>query len=1503
MKWMLKTVLFAFFFVLVSNAQGQQVYFKATKTEGAKFLKEPKHNGTVLMNIPNGRKVRLIKDSIALYKTRKDSGVIIKFSYFGQMGYGLSSHFNYEPTGVDIDSKVRSIKSDNSMVSTSSLSKENETASNQDKVETKPNNLIEQKTQATKQTAEVKIDQPEEKKVEAVKDKKKIESKEISTPQITESGDYYFVRITSTKGLNVRSSENPKSKVIGSVPYNTKVKVFKKGDKSLRIAGKDGSMLEIEFNGIIGYIFSGFTEKVQTSNDEDDNKEITQTKRDTLYFARINTEKNLNLRATSNPKSTIITTVPPKTIVPVLRDNTNFIKIGGRTGKMTEIQYKHYNGYVFSAFIDIIMDDSEIDVKNLNPTKVIESDTDTIYFVKIIPENGLNLRKTNQPKSKIIETIPHQTVVPVLSVTGKIIKLAGKRGKMLKINHEGKIGYIFSGLTEAYTPIDPNSIDTLYKVKITAGKLNLRNSDKLNAKVIKTLIKNQKVAVIREGEKIQNSGQKGRMLMIYDGQDIGYIFSAYTKRLQEEIKTEIKDEAEEITQEKLDTLYFVQITSSVGLRMRSSEHHNSMIFNTIKPLEIVPVIEESEKEIKLAGKTGQMLKVVYGEDQGYIYSGFTIIKEDTDLSKLTPLYKAYISTSKSLNLRVSEDPKSAVITSIPSKDTVKVIYDDMDEIKIGSKTGKMIQVVYNNEIGYVFSPLIKKIKKDDEVEVKEESTVKSETTEESTDTLFWVRPTVSVLNIREGKESNSKKIGSLKRTYQAAVIDPKATSIQLGKSSKMIKISMDNTIGYASAKYLEKFTPISLSDYDLKYQVKISSDRNLNLRSTSSSNSRVLTSIPPNTELWVIDDSGEDIRIGAFNGKMLKVIYGNKIGYIYEPFTEKISKEKDTKIEVKETVLIDDIKEDEKKKELIIENKVEIEKVDMAKEVNETQVSMPKEKTKKDTLIKDPVLESKKDTLINKEDKNSYSITKSDSVVKTEVIDSTIKDITKTVIEPLDTVEEITEETVENIDTLYLVKIISQSKLNLRASTNPYSQVVTRLESLSDVAVIEETQDKIQLKGKIGKMLKVYDGENMGYIFSPYVRKHQDLVYNPTTFDTIYLARIASQNNLNLRITNDPGSAIIKSIPPNTDIAIINENSPLISLGGRTGRMIQVYDGEDVGFVFSVFTKRKPTKEEKPAKYDENGNALDIPKDKIIEEPSSITKDDEVKSELDKFIEQEKRELERIKNINVADRNKSEKVVIKPSLANRIDDEIVEVEQMPYDGYQKENDEFKKEEQKLKNQINEFNKVSTKTRYISKDTVYLYKDANFKSGKIGKLQIGTQVSVVKENIGPIVKSSKMTGRFIQVRYKSYKGYIFEPFTAYFEVPKEKQNLSIYKVDQMTDPIMSKKLKEHKIPSDYIKNEDLLVLSTQDMRYAYKVCQQLFDIPEKLLIPSKIAGDQKIINNPEKNPDLVFDNIHIKMDNGEIEKITYNKKGYKVSITIFIVNNGDHVRVHFREEKI
>ena len=1281
MKAIERLVLLLFLISVSVAGFSQEVYFEVTNNNGAAFRQRPYYKSEIISNIPKGRKVRLIQDSVDVVNTKSAAGVILKVVYFGQTGYILSTDINYKPSGINISNKVDALDV----------------------------NFAPVRFQVNKK-------QLSNKKSESIQKQENEPALDQKTNSIN------AVRITAKKGMNVRQTSSSKSKIIGTVSYNQTVKVLSQNQLEVRIAGRSGYMLEIDYQGSKGYIFSGFTEPLGVMN-------IAEEKIDTLYLVSITSRNRLNIRAQAKPNSRVIGNIPPSTIVAVIDDSAPEIKISGKSGKMLKIWNGKQMGYIFSAFTKK-QKGTEKKRTTSNKQAALEEaeaafkaqlgDLDTIYFVKIVPKRGLNLREKSNPRSKILSTIGFGKIVPVYNKAAISVKIGGKRGQMIYVSDDSTFGYLFSAYTNIYAPVDKGTIDTMYLVKIKADNgLNMRNSEDPKSNIIKSLANNQEVAVVRESSTtIKIGGQQGKMLMVFDGQEIGYVFSAYTRKVKwtpestdKKVLTPPDPPIDPILDQIVDT---VEITTSNGLKLRTSKEADSKVKYVIRKGEKVFVLgpKGSSLERYYSQKPGRMIAVMVNGKKGFVSSSY--VKKQATPIQIQKLYEVQVSSSRNLNLRVTSNPKSGVITSIPRTKKMSVLDDSEPIIKLGGQKGKMLKVSYNNYVGYVFSAYTSKV---------------------------------------PGTESSKEKI---------------------------IK---------------EEVSPINFE----------------------------AEKIPTQTKKDIKKDQRDSVEIK------------------HEEVDSSEQKELETK-------------------------SIEVEKA-----------------PSKPTKVKEQEKEEVKE-------------------IEAEIQPAIIEETT-----PI--AEEEVKEVTNIMDTLYIAKITSGSSLNLRSSKEPNSKVVKKLPSLSDVAVLQESSEKLYIAGKEGYMLKVTDGDAVGYIYSPYTIKYQDLQNDPSTFDTAYLAKISSQNKLNVRITSDPTSAVIKAIEPQSQIAIIDESEPQIRIAGRNGKMIKMYDGSTVGYVFSVFTEKIPTLQKEEAKKEEILKLKNRPAKEIVREkkekkenlkPNSIRKQEEKQESSNAKPKRTEPAID--PNIGYTDPEKIKNV--RPSLKNRIDDEILEVVKLPYEEFKEElNKELKEyeERQAKANTQNQFNKVDNKFQYITGSGVKLYEDANFKSAWISKLKIGMQVEVLEKNIGPMIRNDGKSGRFLHINVNGQKGYIFDQNAAKISLPYGFETVKAYKINQYEDQNLKMEINKYKIPKDYIENDEILVLPTTDIKYAYLICQILYGIPSELVIPNEITEDQKIINNPNKHKDLLFDNIHIKMDKENIESITYNKKGFKVNESLFIRMNFNHVRVHFIEQ--
>lgn len=64
--------------------------------------------------------------------------------------------------------------------------------------------------------------------------------------------------VIAKSGLNLRKSADPKSEVIGKIPYGGAVEVIDGGKMNMNIEGLEGGMAKVKYGTQVGYAFSGF---------------------------------------------------------------------------------------------------------------------------------------------------------------------------------------------------------------------------------------------------------------------------------------------------------------------------------------------------------------------------------------------------------------------------------------------------------------------------------------------------------------------------------------------------------------------------------------------------------------------------------------------------------------------------------------------------------------------------------------------------------------------------------------------------------------------------------------------------------------------------------------------------------------------------------------------------------------------------------------------------------------------------------------------------------------------------------------------------------------------------------------------------------------------------------------------------------------------------------------------------------------------------------------------
>lgn len=104
-----------------------------------------------------------------------------------------------------------------------------------------------------------------------------------------------------------------------------------------------------------------------------------------------------------------------------------------------EVEFISIHNFFMSEYIVKFKDKEGI----LKKHDLIES-KENVYF-KVSTISGLNLRESPDTKSKIIVTLPYQTVGEIIEADKTVYMLQDRKGYWIKTSYENKIGWLFSG--------------------------------------------------------------------------------------------------------------------------------------------------------------------------------------------------------------------------------------------------------------------------------------------------------------------------------------------------------------------------------------------------------------------------------------------------------------------------------------------------------------------------------------------------------------------------------------------------------------------------------------------------------------------------------------------------------------------------------------------------------------------------------------------------------------------------------------------------------------------------------------------------------------------------------------------------------------------------------------------------------------------------------------------------------------------------------------------------
>ncbi|AVQ39485.1 peptidoglycan hydrolase [Clostridium botulinum] len=273
-----------------------------------------------------------------------------------------------------------------------------------------------------------------------------------------------FVKLSSSSSLlNVRSSANLSSSIIGSL----------KNGSSVSILGKTGSWYKIKYGSKVAYVSSNYISSSNNSNSSSDNNSSTSTGRGTVKLS--STSSSLNLRENPSLSSKILGGLSHGSSVDIL----------GKTGSWYKIKYGSKIGYVSNQFI------TTSNSSNSSGSSVTNQRFGTVYLSN--KYSTLNVRKNAGTNSSVISSLAYGSKVEILSSSGE----------WYKINFKNTTGYVYSKYIKdtAQKVVAFNQSATQdKKYGVNETKVTVNNK---NAEVVKSNTEDEKKLVTMKSEKEQ----------------------------------------------------------------------------------------------------------------------------------------------------------------------------------------------------------------------------------------------------------------------------------------------------------------------------------------------------------------------------------------------------------------------------------------------------------------------------------------------------------------------------------------------------------------------------------------------------------------------------------------------------------------------------------------------------------------------------------------------------------------------------------------------------------------------------------------------------------------------------------------------------------------------------------------------------------------------------------------------------------------------------------------
>ena len=358
---------------------------------------------------------------------------------------------------------------------------------------------------------------------------------------------------------------------------------------------------------------------------------------------------------------------------------------------------------------------------------------------------------------------------------------------------------------------------------VTIANLNFRNSASTSSSIITTIPMNTTVEII-------DKSTPGWYKVEYKGVT-GYVSSDYIFISSGDIEEDVNEEPPATLEDGVTT---------ANLNFRNSASTSSSIITTIPMNTTIKILDKS---------TSGWYKIEYKGVTGYVSSEYvTLNGNSTDDSSnndkpSTTLEKGV--TTANLNFRKDTSTSSSIIATIPKNTTINIV---------DKSISGWYKVEYNGNTGYVSSSYV---------------TINGSGTNNSTTTPSTQKGvTTANLNFRKNASTSSNLITTIPKNTTINIVDKSI--------SGWYKVEYNGNTGYVSSSYVTLNTSGTNNSTTSSTQKGVTTD-NLNFRKSASTSSNLITTIPKNTTINIIDKS-----ISGW----YKVEYKGNTGYVSSQYVK-----------------------------------------------------------------------------------------------------------------------------------------------------------------------------------------------------------------------------------------------------------------------------------------------------------------------------------------------------------------------------------------------------------------------------------------------------------------------------------------------------------------------------------------------------------------------------------------------------------------------------------------